>query len=94
MEISQAAISWGVSDPSSRSPVPHRVSNVRNVTGSDATLTTRLKREHRTRPARPGESRFWCSCHVNREHPFYEAADLVRHVMESRALDPRHGGAQ
>ena len=53
---------------------PRRVSNVRNVTGNDATLTTRLKREHGARPALPGESRFWCSCDVNREHPFYRAA--------------------
>ena len=63
------------------------------MAGSEA-LTSRLGRLTGFRAAKPGESRFWCSCDVNREHPFWTAGDLVRHVTESHALDPRHGSAR
>ncbi len=63
------------------------------MTGSSSPLTSRLKKLTGFRPAEPGESRFWCSCDTERENPFWNAGDLVRHVSESRALDPRHGSA-
>jgi hypothetical protein len=37
------------------------------------------------RSTKPGDTRFWCSCDTDREHPFYTSAELVKHVMEARA---------
>ncbi len=54
------------------------------VTGTDDTITFPLAREPGMRPARPGESRFWCSCDTNREHPFFSSGELVQHVMDAR----------
>jgi len=46
------------------------------VTGNDDTTGSH--------PTRPGDTRFWCACDPERQHPFFSSASLVRHVMEAR----------
>jgi hypothetical protein len=45
----------------------------------------------RQRPTRPGDTRFWCSCDPDRQHPFYNSTALVEHVMKARASDAGDG---
>lgn len=45
------------------------------------------------RPTKPGETRLWCSCDPDRRHPFYQASDLVRHVMQARGREAGHEGS-
>jgi hypothetical protein len=49
-----------------------------------------LPPESGPRPTKPGETRFWCSCDPDRQHPFFNATALVEHVIEARARDSGH----
>lgn len=49
------------------------------------------RRHTKTRPTKPGETRFWCgTCDPDREHPFYSSTELVKHVMQARARRAGH----
>jgi hypothetical protein len=62
---------------------PFRQPKGRTVTGNDDTTASH--------PTPPGETRFWCSCDPDRQHPFYSSATLLRHVMDARAVLARKG---
>lgn len=46
-----------------------------------------------TRPTLPGETRYWCSCDPDRQHPFWSAADLIAHVMTARGQAAANDGS-